>query len=54
MADISVTQALDKISGAIKEYIDYKNEQNEVTKDDVAQATDEDVMNMLTEVLNND
>lgn len=53
MNEITVIEALDKISGAIKEYIDNKSAQNEVTKDDVAQATDEEVINMLTEVLDN-
>ena len=54
MSEITVMQALDKISGAIKEYIDYKSSLNEVTKDDVTQATDEDVITMLAEVLQND
>lgn len=43
-------QALDKISGAIKEYID----DNEISKDDIAQATDAEVVTMLAEILNNE
>ena len=54
MSEITVMQALDKISGAIKEYIDYKSTINEVTKDDVAQATDQEVIDMLADVLHND
>lgn len=53
MTELTVIQALDKISGAIKEYIDYTIRKNNVTEDDVAQATDEDVIKMLTEVLSN-
>lgn len=54
MTDISVTHALDKLSAAIKEYIDYNNAKNEVTKDDIAQASTEDVIKMLTDVLENE
>ena len=54
MADITVTKALDKLSGAIKEYIDYNDAKNAISEDKIAQASNEDVINMLTEVLENE
>ena len=50
MSEITVMQALDKISGAIKEYID----ETTISEDDIAQATDAEVVTMLAEILNNE
>lgn len=54
MADISVTKALDKLSAAIKDYVDYNDAKNAISEDDISQASNEDVIKMLTEVLDNE
>ena len=54
MADITVTHALDILSAAIKEYVDHNDAKNAISEDEIAQASNEDVINMLSEVLDND